>query len=293
MQFHTTTDRQEWWDELDSLWNDYAETGHETAVELANLLEASNEVWQKSDSIFNTDPLSAARHRQPVRGPLRPDEEPDWSEWLTRVLGPSQALVTELFDVPVHAASNKTVTEDHLTKENGGTRRPDILLFHANHAISIEVKLGDDHYEKTGETTRLTEQYYSEYDWSHVLLLPRAKRGRLETKLGAKLGFDEDDRTILRWDDSASQNSVTVLYWEDVATGIRACLRRGESVDEYWAANAYLFCATIEQQLLGFESQPAIEHLAEPADVVDKLRPITLADTLNEQARYLSKQLGQ
>lgn len=77
------------------------------------------------------------------------------------------------------------------------------------------------------------------------------------------------------------------MYWRDVTAAIRSVLRRGVAVDDHWAANAYLFCAVAEQQLMNFQPQPVVRKVAGSANVVDTLRPIMLADSLEEQLTYL------
>ena len=64
------------WSELDLWWNEYVETGHETAVQIADLLEHSNDEWENSDAPFDTDPLAVdLTGRRMSRGPLQPSGE--------------------------------------------------------------------------------------------------------------------------------------------------------------------------------------------------------------------------
>lgn len=278
------------WDELDLWWNEYMEMGHKTVVELSDLLEHSNDAWKHSDAPFDTDPLAVNLTKEQYRrGPLQPSGEVGWSRWFARLLRPSVALITELFDVPVDQLPNEVIQEDRLSKQNGSFRRPDILLCHANYGISIEVKLGDENYGKTAETATLVEQHYDSLEWEHVLLLPRRKKERLRTIVEPSLDLRHDDRLQVAWDDPGP---VTVLYWCDVTGTIRSLLRRGAVVDDHWAANAYLFCAVAEQQLLDFQPQPVVEQLAAPANVVDTLQPIGIANILEEQLTYLRQRVS-
>lgn len=273
------------WAELDLWWEDYVETGHETAVQIADLLEQSNDDWESSDVPFDTDPLAVdLTGRRISRGPLQPSGEVEWSKWLAQLLRPSAQLVTELFDVTEARAPSEVVREEQLTKREGTFRRPDLLVFYADQGISVEVKLGDENYQKTAETARLVERHYDGQEWTHTLLLPRRKKGRLANIVDPPLDRSNDDRLTVEWDDPGP---VDVLYWHDVTAAIRTVLRRGAAVDDHWAANAYLFCAVAEQQLMRFQPQSVIDTMAEPENILHTTLPITFADTLEEQLTYL------
>lgn len=276
------------WDELDPWWDAYAETGYETAVAISDLLERANEEWKHSEAPFDADPLAAdlTGERFP-RGPIQPSVEVSWSKWLAQLLRPSAALTTELFDVPVDRAPSEVVREDQLSKRDGSFRRPDVLLFHADRGVSIEVKLDDENYEKTAETARLVERHYDDREWSHVLLLPEGKTTRLDALVDPPISR-RDGQLRVEWDDPGP---VGVKYWRDVTAAIRSLLRRGAVVDDHWAANAYLFCAVAEQRIVNFQPQPVIERLAEPANVVDAVRPIAIDDALGEQLSYLRERV--
>lgn len=275
------------WSELDSWWEVYAEAGHETAKEIASLLGKSNEVWRQSAAPFDTDPLASAITRN--QGPLLPSNEEGWSDWLAKLLRSSAPLVTELFDVPKDEAPENVIREDQLSNDEGGFRRPDLLLFHANRGISIEVKLGDEHYRKTEETARLAEHQYDDYEWHHTLLLPRRKKNRLKTIVDPEVSSKADGQPQVEWE---NPGPITVLYWRDVTAAIRTLLRRGDAVDDHWAANAYLFCAAAEQRIMNFAPQPTIEQIAKPASLVDETRRFTLEVELAEQLTYLHARQG-
>lgn len=271
------------WTDLDSWWSAYAEIGHETAVDIHELLRESNEAWRQSPAPFDTDPLAAAVTDD--EGPLLPSTEEGWSDWLAKVLRPAAALVAELFDVSVDGAPDHILREDQLTKDDGGFRRPDLLLFHADRGISIEVKLGDEHYEKTEETARLAEREYDDYEWHHLLLLPERKRDQLGRKVAPEVSSRQNDRLQVEWGDPGP---IDVVFWRDVTTAIRTLLRRGDAVNDSWAANAYLLCAAVEQQIIRFQPQLEIEQMADPASIVDTVQPITIAGVLDDQYEYLS-----
>jgi len=277
------------WSELDTWWETYAETGYETAVEIADTLVQSNEQWEASDAPFDTDPLAAdLTNERFQRGPLRPEREESWARWFARLLRPSAALVRELFTVGVTNSPSEVVREDRLQKEGGGYRRPDILLFHADDGVSIEMKLDDENYAKTVETAALVESKYDDITWTHTLLLPARKRGRLETIVSPSIVDENTGQQYIAWD---MPGPVEVVYWRDVTAAIRAVLRRGEVIDGLWAANAYLFCAVVEQELLQFQPQPVVRELANPTGVVDTLYPIGIEGVLAEQLTYLQRQV--
>lgn len=271
------------WGELDLWWKTYTDIGHQTAIDIASVLEQSNTAWEHSQGPFDTDPLAADLTRTRFeRGPLQPGDEVDWSRWLAQLLTPSAALVRELFDVSVDHSPTEVRREDRLEKPEEGFRRPDILVYQADRGISIEVKLGDENYGKTAETAALIEKHYDAYNWTHTLLLPKRQQNRLAAVVEPTVTKDEHPQ--IQWDDPGP---ITVLYWRNVTAALRSLLRRGEIVDAHWAANAYLFCAVAEQQLLQFKSAPVIRQLADPNTVVDTIQPIGMAEILEEQLTYL------
>lgn len=281
------------WDELDPWWDTYTETGHATAIELNELLEESNDAWRESAAPFDTDPLAADLTLERIsHGPLQPTNEMGWSRWLARLLRPSAELVAELFGVEADQSANKVVREDQLSthdEQDGSFRRPDILVFCTDHGVSVEVKLDDENYSKTAKTAGLIEDHYDRHEWTHSLLLPQRKKRRLSSIVEPPVTPDRDGKLRIEWDDPGS---VSVIFWSDVTATIRSLLRRGEVPDDHWAANAYLFCAVAEQQIMGFQPQPVVERLAAPANVVDTIQPIRLAGTLEEQLTYLRARQG-
>ncbi|WP_416838722.1 hypothetical protein [Haloferax sp. DFSO52] len=146
------------------------------------------------------------------------------------------------------------------------------------------MKLDDENYEKTAEAAKLVEEYYDDLEWSHYLLLPKRKMGRLDTLVEPPRTELPNGRTEIAWNDPGP---ITVLHWRDVTAAIRTLLYQADIVDDHWAANAYLFCAVAEQQLLDFQPQPMVEQLASPATVIDTVRPVRIAHILDEQLTYL------
>ncbi|ELZ48850.1 hypothetical protein C464_05550 [Halorubrum coriense DSM 10284] len=150
------------------------------------------------------------------------------------------------------------------------------------------MKLGDENYRKTPETARLIERHYDDVGWNHALLLPKRQRGRLNAVVSPSIDEQADGTREIVWDESGP---ITVLYWQDVAAAVRAVLQRGDVVDDHWAANAYLFCAAVEQHIAGFQPQPVIDRMVDPSGVVETVRPIVVSDALDEQLTYLRSRL--
>lgn len=273
------------WPRFDIWWDIYTETGHSTALELADVLEQSTENWSNADGPFDTDPLNAyVTNERCLRGPLQPSREEDWSQWLAQLLCPFAELVTELFGADVDHAPDDVWREDQLLNPNGKTRFADILVCYDDRGFSVEVKIADEGYRKTTDTVGLIEQQYDGREWTHVLLLPKSKTDRLRAILNTPIETDDDGRLYL---DSNESEPIAVLHWEDVTESLRSILRRDAAVDDHWTASAYLFCALVEQQILGFKPRPVIERLAAPSNVVDTIQPIFFADALEKQLTYL------
>lgn len=276
------------WAGLDDWWASYAETGTDAAVRLGAVLEQSNTLWDGSDAPFDTDPLATDVSDSPAqRGPYLPSNEVAWSRWLAQLLRPAGVLIAALFDIPVEGPPDEVDREVRLSNPDGGTRRADLLIHHGDYGISIEVKLDDENYGKTAETAALVEHHYPDREWTHVLLLPTRKRDRLDAIVDPGIKQSPDGHDRIPWTDPGP---VDVRYWENLTAALRTLLRAGDSVDDHWAANAYLFCAVAEQQLLNFASEPGVKRFASPANVVEALRPHQLTDTLDRQTTYLQQQ---
>lgn len=272
------------WADLDPWWTEYLDVGNETAGRIADLLDRATERWEQSDAPFETDPLAVDVSGD--RGPLRPAIEVEWSRWLARLLGPSAAFVSELVEPDINAPPTEVARETRLTRRDGeGYRRPDLVVRTPSRGISVEVKLDDENYRKTAETARLVERRDDDREWTHTLLLPQSKLARLDAIVDPPLESRPDGRRQIPWDDP----TVTVLCWRDVTRALRSVVTRGDAVDDHWAANAYLFCAAVEQHVLDFQSQPVIERLASPSTVTDAIQPIEITETLDEQLQYLQE----
>lgn len=284
---HDLTALDNAWEELDTWWDTYAEVGHETAEKIAELINESNKEWEQSDSLFDTDPLAADLTRTRFgRGPIQPGNEVEWSRWLAQLIASSEELVSELFDVEIDQQPEEVVREDRLSKREEGFRRPDLLIFHADTGISIEVKLDDENYGKTAETATLVECHYAGREWKHTLLLPKRNHSRLESVVEPAVTSSGGGPLRVQWNEPGP---IDVIHWCDVTAAIRSVLLAGNIIDDHWAANAYLFCAVAEQQIMNFQPYPVIQQLAEPENVADTIQPIKISDSLEEQLTYLRK----
>lgn len=277
------------WRTIDPWWGVYSKAGNEIAKKLTAVLEQSTAAWNAAPGPFETDPLATDLARtQTHRGPLHPEKEVEWSQWLAQLLRPSGTLMKELFETSIEQAPDEVLREDPASREDGGFRRADLVIRRPEQSISIEVKLDDRNYRKTAETAKLLERKYEQDDWIHVLLLPEQNRRPLAETVAPPIEKTTDGALQIKWDEP---RPIRVLYWRDVSAAIRAVLKRGDVVDEHWAANAYLFCAVLEQQVLEFRPQPVVEQLAAPSDVVNKLRSVGITGQLDEQLTYLRTRL--
>lgn len=190
------------------------------------LLDAEQGEWNRRLAELGGDPatldLSSFK-------PLRLSREEDWSDWLAHLLVTSKTgrLAASLF------AGGRTCSVRREVSLNGGARRADLLLdWGDSTATHLEVKVGDESFEKTYETAKHVEnESPTSLTWRHlVLLLPR----QLNT-----------------WNEAASdRTTIGVVTWEEVAIGFRRELWEGtEAVS--WRVWALTFCAAIEQTLLG------------------------------------------
>jgi hypothetical protein len=273
------------WLELDEWWSVYTETGHETAIEIRDLLVTSNKHWATGRGPFNTDPLAAdVATERSLLGPLQPAGEVQWSYWLAELLR-VPAFAEQVFGRVFADEHIAVVREDrHDRKSADGTRRADIVLRQSGIGVSIEVKLFDTSYVKTAETAALVEDADRHLEWSHALLLPKSQRGVLVADVDVPLETGDDGTEFVMWDEPGP---IQVLYWRDVTIAARRLLRDGLIENDQWNAAAYLFCGLVEQRLLNFQPLPVIRRMADAERVTDTTRPIQLGATLDEQLTYL------
>ncbi len=172
--------------------------------------------------------------------PLRTSREEDWSDWLQHLLATSKTgtFARELHQGILPANSDFTSsTVLRETSSNEGERRADLVIFwRSGIATHIEVKVGDQSFEKTFETSRLLSRDFPEVrEWKHLILLPSADRPAwLECRNDYGKGGPD----------------VFDLSWERVAIGLRSSLLTGGETLS-WQTWAWTFCGAVEQRLLG------------------------------------------
>ncbi len=277
------------WKELDSWWNVYNEVSSKNAKELKTVLEQSNDIWAASNARFDADPLTTnwTAHSN-TRGPLRPNQEENWSQWLAHLLRGSdgKVLLNELFEDSYDNAPESVEREVYLPGSDAPDRYADILVFDDTRSTSIEVKKGDEHYEKTTHTAGLIEEQFA-HDWTHILLIPEHKRPALQSAFEDTIETATGSRSQIH---SKHSKPVSVLFWHEISKAIRCILLSERTVLPHWEASAYLFCTLVEQKLLEFNPQQEIISIATAADVVHASQALTIATgSVEKQLNYLQE----
>lgn len=277
---------QDAWATVDDLWTSYARQQQDDLLELQELMADLREKWTDGASRFDEDPLTTNwRSESQYEGPLRATiNEEDWSQWLAHLLRTSSgSFAHKLLGTPDRQPVS--VQREVVFFGDNSERRVDILVEYEDLGVSIEVKQGDEHYGKTPETAGLVERN-DRRDWSHVLLLQKAKLPRLQQTFGDELDWSEEDPPTIRSDQSAD---IDVRYWQDVSRVLRRMLLEGREPDSHWEASAYLFITLIEQRVLGLHSfsflHPAIADSSDEAPATD-IHRIVVAEP-DVQINYL------
>jgi hypothetical protein len=276
------------WSEIDPWWSEYSDSQREYLRELSDVVDSLNEAWKSSDCKFDRDPLTADWRRTTASaGPLRVNQEENWSQWLAHLLRSSSGefidrLIGNGFDDSPNEVRREIVFRDSTSKD----RRIDILTEYVGRGVSIEVKIDDESYRKTLHTARLIEkQDYRE--WLHVLLLPRYKEQSLRATFGDEILDREDENTTIT---SSGSEDILVLYWEDVGLALRRTLLNDEEEDPHWEASAYLLVTLIEQRLRSFEPierKEGDESSAVRSPDIWTLKSVDIADQISYLKRML------
>lgn len=250
------------WDEslvssLDPWWTEFERDQERHLRKLRGLFHELDRLWEESRSQINTDPLAVDwQSSVPMHGPLRPNVEENWSQWLGHLLRSSTILVQSAFGVDVDSLPHRVHREEILSNPSGHNRRPDILAQYNGIGVHIEVKIDDINYRKVAHTARLVERYYPDLHWHHLLLIPGRNDWILDTT------FDEDELAIedewltIRIDEHPM---VRVSYWEDVGKAIRLLLLENGFSGDHLRSSAFVFCTLIEQKILRYILRPSIE----------------------------------
>lgn len=274
------------WTNLDAWWDSFNEVRQADVADLRAVLDDCNQTWDQSESPFDTDPLATDwTQHQDTRGPLRPNQEENWSQWLAHLCRSSSGpFLYELFGEQFNTPPERVQREAYLPDQDSADRYADILVHFGDRGISIEVKKNDEAYGKTTHTTELIERQHAG-EWLHVLLLPKYKEAALRAVFGDRLNFHEDGSTSLR---SEHSSPITIVYWQDVSQAIRTVLRDGSESNPHFEASAYLFCALIEQKLLQLTPDPIVEQIVTSDDVIHAYRSLSIATGgIEEQINYL------
>jgi hypothetical protein len=279
------------WNDLDPWWTAFAEVRDADVADLQGVLKRSNREWERSDSRFDLDPLATDWTPRPdTPGPLRPNQEENWSQWLAHLLrNPPDGFLAALFsDDNVNADPEAVRREVHFPDPTDSDRYADILVYDDNQSISIEVKWNDEHYWKTLHTTALIEADDTR-TWQHFLLVPKYKQRAVRQTFGDNISDPDDGRAVIS---VAGYPAITILYWRDISTALRTVLMAGEVRNSHWAASAYLFCTLIEQKILQLIPATTVDQIAASDDVIHMSQTLSVATGgVDEQLQYLRRTL--
>lgn len=275
------------WHTVDSWWKRFVREQESGLIELREQLDTLNQLWEQSLCTYDNDPLVGDwTETNPQDGPLRTTQEENWSQWLAHLLRDSTGdycaeLFGPAFDTrPTHVRCERAYHDEELHD-----RRVDIVGEFENRGVTIEVKIGDEHYEKTPQTAFLTEKHHQrKLDWTHYLLLPRANADALRAAFGDLLTH-ADGRPLIAAD-GPEEREITVVYWSEVATALRRTLLTDAEPSTHWAASAYLFTTLLEEQILGFYALPSLERYGTSSLGVSDIEQLQSIDP-DDQIAYL------
>jgi len=251
------------WEELnvDEWWDAFVAERKEDLDDLFDKMKKIKDdgIWSKN-TIFKQDPLDFEtsennwKETNPEAGPLRSNQEENWSQWLAHLIRSSSGeFRKELFGEKFNGSPIKVKCEKHLHHEEEHDRRVDIIVEFEDKAISIEVKKGDTHYEKTTDTVELTGKEYKkvgieEAKWCHYLLLPEDKRVNLDSVRFVDSKAGEEPQIKEGW------KGIELITWREVSKSLRRALISGNETSLHWQASAFLFISLIEQKICKFYS---------------------------------------
>lgn len=287
----TASDPQ--WTAIDPWWEQVSRhrTGDLEALE--TLLDELDGRWAASSCVFDTDPLSTEWDSGgPHGGPLRTNQEENWSQWLAHLVQSApEPFYSTFFENTPSASPTQVRCEVGYGSDSEHDRRADIVVEFPEQGVSIEVKIDDEGYSKTAETAALIENRAPSLAWSHYLLLPSYKRGRLASLMGEQYSESEGAQPLLRAPE-LNRDAVSVRYWEDVSFALRRTLLGSDPGNPHWQASAYLFITHIEHDLCRFYARPVIEKRVHESPVlgVSDLAQLQTVDP-ERQRDYLTRVL--
>jgi hypothetical protein len=282
------------WATVDWWWERYVEAQEADLTELHQLFDALAQTWDESDCPFNTDPLSADwTATSPQTGPLRVNQEENWSQWLAHLIRDSTGeWLSTLFGPRFDLSPSDVQCERPFHDEELHDRRVDILAEFPNYGLTIEVKIGDEDYEKTPQTAYLTEKHHPDTStWTHYLLLPPVKRGALQDTFENRMTDREEHRPTIATE-STHERDIRVLYWDEVAYTLRTTLLDASEPSIHWTASAYLFTTLIEEQILQFYPIPDVTERHNANLGVPDIERLQ-STTPNDQIKYLDAVLSE
>lgn len=204
--------------------------------------------------------------------PLRLSREEDWSDWLAHLIESSRTgqFAASLLSPTAHAddfaAPPIVVREERIE-----ARRADIVVvWKTGSASQIEVKVGDEAFEKTFDTAMRLRGVRKATSWTDYILLPESSLARWEEVAERRTQAD-DPKTAIR---------VHAVTWRQAAVSLRRALAASQE-DQLWRALAYTFCGAIEQRLLGLPivvtggrmSLPELAGIARRAAILKESQP--------------------
>lgn len=171
--------------------------------------------------------------------PLRLSREEDWSDWLAWMLRTSttgkfaEALIGQ--QTGRLAATLKTPDVQREVSTHEQDRRADIVArWKSDLALHIEVKVGDEQFEKTFDTSQKLRRRDMAHAWHNFILIPDASMQSWNAVAGARVRED----------------TVNTILWSDVARSLRGSLWHHRE-SPVWLAWAWTFCGAIEQKVIG------------------------------------------
>jgi len=257
-------------------------------------VKALNRRWEQSNVSFDADPLVADwTESNPQAGPLRTNQEENWSQWLAHLIRDSSGgYTTDMFNLQFNTVPTRVRCERAYHDEDLHDRRVDILAEFESRGVTIEVKIGDEHYQKTPQTAYLTEKHHQRnLDWAHYLLLPHSKQDVIQQVFGDQMSDPESHRPTITATGSNACD-ITVIYWEDVAQTLRRTLLSDTEQSAHWNASAYLFTTLIEEQILRFYALPSLDEYRYESLGISEIERIQTIDS-DEQVEYLEHLLAE
>jgi len=274
------------WADIDGWWDDHVEYHSHDLEVVSELIEQSNILWAANESIFTQDPLCESWESQsPMAGPLRTNQEENWSQWIAHLIRSSDGRFShELFGVPEQSTASVD-REIHMSSQEHHDRRVDIIVDFPELSCSIELKKGDEHYEKSSEAAYLVEAN-ADHDrqWTHYLLVPELKRPAVVDAFGDDIDLSGTGTPTIY---SEAFVDIEILWWKDVAAALRRAITA--ETNENWQASAYLFITLVEQKIMQLYSQSTIEQISAGGNVSD-LASVRSVD-IDDQIEYLRSSL--